>query len=66
MEANKIRYFDSLGGTDWKKLEGLLEYVKDEYRAMHDDEEMMDVNEWELVPCMSDTPRQKNGKLHLF
>ena len=64
MEAKKIQYYDSCGGTDWGKMQGLLEYVKDEYRALHDGEEM-DAKEWELVPCKSDTPRQKNGKFHL-
>ena len=66
MEAKKIQYFDSLGGTDWEKLEGLLKYVKDEYRATHEDKEMMDANEWKLVPCTSDTPRQMNGEFHFF
>jgi sentrin-specific protease 1 len=64
MEAKKIQYFDSSGGTDWKKIKGLLQYLKDEYRATHDGEEM-DATEWELVPCKSDTPRQKNGEFHL-
>ena len=45
-------------------MEGLLQYLKDEYRAMHDGEEM-DATEWELVPCKSDTPRQKNGEFYL-
>lgn len=64
MEAKKIQYYDSCGETDWGKMQGLLEYVKDEYRATHDGEEM-DAKEWELVPCKSDTPRQKNGEFHL-
>ena len=33
LEDTRIQYYDSMGGTDRLKLEGLLEYVKDEYRA---------------------------------
>ena len=57
----KIQYFDSLGGTDRRKLQGLLEYLKDEWRAKKGGE--MDVSEWKLVECTPDTPRQLNGKL---
>ena len=64
METKEIQYFDSCHGTDWEKMKGLLQYLKDEYRATHDGEEM-DATEWELVPCKSDTPRQKNGEFHL-
>ena len=63
MEDKRIQYYDSLGATDVKKLEGLLQYVKDEYRAKNGKE--MDAMEWELVSCTRDTPRQRNGELHL-
>jgi hypothetical protein len=43
------------------KLEGLLQYVKDEFKAKNDGKEM-DAAEWELVGCTRDTPRQRNGK----
>ena len=63
MEDKRIQYYDSMGGTDWAKLEGLLQYVKDEYRAKNGKE--TDAMEWELVPCKMDTPRQENGELYL-
>jgi sentrin-specific protease 1 len=59
MEAKRIQYYDSMGHTDMAKLERLLEYVKDEYRAKNGKE--MDAMEWELVPCKMDTPPQENG-----
>jgi Ulp1 family protease len=31
MEAKRIQYYDSMGRTEMAKLEGLLQYVKDEY-----------------------------------
>ena len=34
------------------KLEGLLEYVKDEYRAKEGKE--LDMTKWELVSCAKD------------
>ena len=42
------------------QLEGLLEYVKDEYRAKKGNE--LDVTKWELVSSAKDTPRQTNGE----
>ncbi|KAL3800763.1 hypothetical protein ACHAW5_002477 [Stephanodiscus triporus] len=47
MEDKRIQYYDSMGGTDWSKLEGLLKYVKDEYSAKNGKE--LDVTEWELL-----------------
>ena len=61
MEQKKIQYYDSMGGTDWSKLEGLLEYLKDEWKAKKKGEEM-DWSEWELVGCQEGTPRQLNGE----
>eukprot|EP00984_Skeletonema_dohrnii_P023734 scaffold12819_cov104-Skeletonema_dohrnii-CCMP3373.AAC.3 len=58
MEQKKIQYYDSMGGTDWGKLKGLLEYLKDEWKAKKGGE--MDVSEWELVGCQESTPRQLN------
>ena len=64
MEAKRIQYYDSMGGKSGRaKLEGLLQYVKDEYRAKNGKE--MDDMEWELVSCNMDTPRQGNGELYL-
>ena len=60
MEEKRIQYYDSMGGTDRAKLKGLLEYVKDEYKVKNGGQEM-DISEWELVSCTSDTPRQRNG-----
>ncbi len=31
MEAKRIQYYDLMGRTEMAKLEGLLQYVKDEY-----------------------------------
>ncbi len=64
MEEKRIQYYDSLGGTDMSKLKGLLQYVKDEYRAKNGEE--MDASEWKLVECTTDTPRQRNGEFDSF
>lgn len=59
MEEKRIQYYDSMGGTDRMKLEGLLQYLKDEHKAKKGEE--MDTTEWELVHCTRDTPGQRNG-----
>jgi Ulp1 family protease len=66
MEAKRIQYYDLMGRTEMAKLEGLLQYVKDEYWVKNGKEmDEMDAMEWELVPCKMDTPRQENGELYL-
>jgi sentrin-specific protease 1 len=59
MEEKKIQYYDSMGGTNRTKLEGLLEYIKDDYRAKNGKE--IDVADWKLVSCMRDTSQQRNS-----
>ncbi len=59
MEEKKIQYNDSIGCTNWTKLEGLQECVKDEYRAKNGRE--IDVADWKMVSCMRVTPKQRNG-----
>mmetsp|Transcript_23237 Transcript_23237/g.50343 ORF Transcript_23237/g.50343 Transcript_23237/m.50343 type:complete len:610 (-) Transcript_23237:9-1838(-) len=59
MEEKRIQYYDSMGGTDRTKLEGLLQYLKDEHRVKKGGE--MDTTEWKLVHCTRDTPGQRNG-----
>ena len=68
METKGIQYYDSKGGkTDWAILEGLLQYVKDEYRVKNGKEmDEMDAMEWKLgMSCKMDTPRQGNDELYL-
>lgn len=57
MEDKCIQYYDSMGRTDEDKLQGLLEYVKDEYKVKNGGQEM-DVSDWALVLCTSDIPQQ--------
>jgi len=61
MEEKRIQWYDSLGRTDKAKLEGLMQYLRDEYKANNGGEELDD-SEWELVPCTQSTPRQTNGE----
>ena len=61
MEEKRIQYYDSLGGTDYGKLEGLLQYLKDEHKSKKG-EELKGVEEWRLVGCEEGVPQQLNGK----
>ena len=58
-----IRYYDSLGGTDWDKLHGVRQYLKDE--AARTDQEF-NTDEWTLIPCLHDVPRQLNSESYTF
>ena len=59
MEDKRIQWYDSFGGTDQNKLNGLLQYLKDEHRSKKGTELEGD---WSVVPCTRITPRQLNGK----
>jgi len=61
MEEKKIQWFDSMGGTDMYRLNGLLRYLKDEWNAKKKGQGEFNEDEWELVRCTADTPRQANG-----
>ena len=58
VEEKRIQYYDSMGCAGRTKLEGLLQYLKDEHLATKGAE--LDVGEWTLVACTADTPRQNN------
>lgn len=60
MEEKKIQYYDSMGGTEWNTLEGLLRYLKDDHQAKKGCP-LPDADQWELVGCTEDTPQQRNG-----
>ena len=60
MEEKRIQYYDSMRGTDKGKMEGLLNYLKDEYKKNHDD--MFDASGWALVDCSGEIYCQQNGK----
>ena len=64
MEDRCIRYYDSLpdGSLFHTKMrDGVLQYLKDEYKAVTDGNELY-VGEWETLDCTSITPRQMNGE----
>ena len=61
MKERRIQYYDSFGGTDERKLKGLLQYLKDEHKAKKGKELE---GEWKLVGCPEDSPRQMNGEGH--
>ena len=62
IEGKCIQWFDSLGETDWAKLNGLLAYVNDEHKEMNGGQGMADLSEWKLIRCTADTtPQQRNN-----
>ena len=61
MEEKRIQWYNSCGSTNHLKLEGILQFIHDEYKCKH--ENKFDSDSWRLVPCTRSTPRQLNGKL---
>ncbi len=65
MKDRCIRYYDSLPDRSLfhtKMRDGVLQYLKDEYKAVTDGNEI-NVGEWETLDCTSITPRQMNGEI---
>ena len=60
MQEKRIQFYDSMGASGKSYLNHIFNYIKEE----HKDKKKIplpDVDEWELVPCTRDTPRQGNG-----
>ena len=60
MQEKRIQVYDSMLGSGVDQLEGLMQYLKDEWRAKKGGE-LPNQDEWDLVTCKADTPQQRNG-----
>ena len=60
MQEKRIQVYDSMHGPGDEQLRGLMQYVKDEWKAKKGGE-LPDADEWNLVTCEPDTPSQHNG-----
>jgi sentrin-specific protease 1 len=60
MQEKRIQFFDSMGDDGMMYLESLFEYVKDEHQDKKGSP-LPDQDQWRLVRCTRDTPRQLNG-----
>jgi hypothetical protein len=61
VQERRIQMYDSMGSDGMHYLQSIFQYIKDE----HQDKKkapLPDVNDWELVPCTRETPRQRNGE----
>jgi sentrin-specific protease 1 len=71
MQDKRVQFYDSMGDDGMMYLESLFQYVKDEHQEKQGSP-LPDQDQWELVPCTRDTPRQLNGTfsrvfgLHFF
>lgn len=52
-----------MGGTDVVVLKGLLRYLEDEWNSKERGGDKFNKDDWELVHCPVDIPRQNNGEL---
>lgn len=60
VQEKRIQFYDSMGADGMVYLESLFQYIQDEHKAKHGGP-LPDVDDWKLVPCTQDTPRQGNG-----
>jgi len=61
MQEKRIQFYDSMGDDGQEYLDAIMQYIKDE----HLDKKgvpLPDADQWKLVTCTRDTPRQLNGK----
>jgi len=60
VQEKRIQFYDSMTGDGMYHMKGLLNYLKDEWRAKKEGE-LPDADKWRLVSCTRDTPVQENG-----
>lgn len=60
MQEKRIQFYDSMGDDGMNYLESLFQYVKDEHQDKKGSP-LSDQDQWKLVRCTRDTPRQLNG-----
>ena len=56
----RVQIYDSMGGGS-NYLESIFQYLQDEHMDKKKTP-LPDIDDWELIECTSDTPRQRNGK----
>jgi Ulp1 family protease len=61
MQEKRIQFYDSLGGAGKHYLQAIFQYIKDEHQDKRG-APLFDADQWSLVTCTDDTPRQLNGK----
>ena len=60
VQEKRIQFYDSMGGRGQSYLDNIFRYLQDE----HVDKNkclLPDADQWQLIPCTADTPRQRNG-----
>lgn len=60
MQERRVQYYDSMGGSGIQYLRDIFQYIQDEHRDKKKCP-LPNVDDWKLVPCTRDTPRQHNG-----
>jgi sentrin-specific protease 1 len=61
MDEKRIQAYDSMGSSCQSYLQHIFQYIKDEHMDKKGTP-LPDADKWNLVPCTSDTPHQRNGK----
>ena len=64
MQEKRIQLYDSMGSRGLYYLKSIFRYIQDEHKAKKGSD-LPDIDQWELVPTTSDTPRQRNGESNM-
>ena len=60
MSERRIQFYDSLGSSGIDYINDLFRYIQDEHIDKKK-QPLPNIDQWQLVPCTKDTPRQLNG-----
>jgi len=60
VQEKRIQFYDSMTGDGMYHMNGLLNYLKDEWKAKKGGG-LPDLEKWRLLSCTADTPVQENG-----
>ena len=60
MQEKRIQFYDSMHGAGKYYLDGLMQYLKDEWQAKKGGD-LPDADKWMLLECQPDLPLQENG-----
>jgi len=61
MQEKRIQFYDSMGAPGSHYLKHILNYLQDEHKDKKK-APLPDLQDWSLVECTVDTPRQGNGE----
>lgn len=60
MQERRIQYYDSMLGSGQEYLCDIFRFLLDEH-WLKKNTPLPNADEWQLIPCSMETPKQRNG-----